>query len=463
MAKKDKTQYMCSECGETHQRWLGQCSCGSWNTIIEFKEAKTVTQRTPNARQHKGYSKQDAKIENLSQVSDTKLIRFDTGSSEFNRVLGGGIVEASVVLVAGDPGAGKSTLLIKTCSNLSKIGKALYTSGEESKSQVRDRGLRLQLDIGSIDIMNSGDVELICDVVVAEGYKFLIIDSIQTAFVSSLPNAPGGVTQVKESAAILNRLAKEHGVTVILVCHVSKSGDMAGPKVLEHIGDTMCKIESEDDSKYRTLRASKNRFGDTTEVGTFAMTAKGMQDIINPSAIFLEKGGIESSGNMAYASNDGGRTLLINIQSLVTKSHGENPVRGGVGFDYKRMSMLLAILQNRMGVNIGGNDIYVNVVSGVNLTKDVGADLPLVLAMISSNNDSILSSNTIAFGEIGLSGEIRPVPSGEERVKEAIRNDFKTIILPKRNYSPRLETPGVTIISVSSVSELHDVFSRAKA
>ena len=216
-------------------------------------------------------------------------------------------------------------------------------------------------------------------------------------------------------------------------------------------------------SKYRTLRASKNRFGDTTEVGTFAMTPKGMQDVSNPSAIFLEKGGLESSGNMAYASNDGGRTLLINIQSLVTQSHGEIPVRGGVGFDYKRMSMLLAILRNRMNVNIGGNDIYVNVVSGVNLTKDVGADLPLVLAMISSQKDSVLPSSTIAFGEIGLSGEVRPVPSGEERIKEAIRNDFKIIILPKRNYHSRLETKGVKIIPVSSVSELHEVFDTIKS
>jgi len=458
MAKKDKTQYMCTDCGQTHQRWLGKCTCGAWNTLVEFKEAKTVTQRTPTAQTHKGYSKQDAKIERLSEVSDINLTRFDTGSSEFNRVLGGGIVEASVILVAGDPGAGKSTLLLKTCAVLSKIGKALYTSGEESKNQVRDRGLRLKLDITNIDIMNSGDVELICSVAVEEGYKFLIIDSVQTAFVSSLPNAPGGVTQVKESAAILNRLAKEHGITVILVCHVSKSGDMAGPKVLEHIGDTMCKIESEVDSKYRTLRASKNRFGDTTEVGTFAMTSEGMKDVLNPSAIFLEKGSIESSGNMAYASNDGGRTLLINIQSLVTESHGEMPVRGGVGFDYKRMSMLLAILRNRMNVNIGGNDIYVNVVSGVNLTKDVGADLPLVLAMISSQKDRTLPSSTIAFGEIGLSGEVRPVPSGEERVKEAIRNDFKVIILPQRNYHKRLETSGVTLIPVSRISELSNIF-----
>ncbi|MGJ8693540.1 MAG: DNA repair protein RadA [Thalassotalea sp.] len=462
MAKKDKTQFLCSECGATHQRWLGQCSCGQWNTLVEFKEAKIVTQRTPHNKAHKGYSKLDAKIEKLSEVSDMNLIRFDTGSAEFNRVLGGGIVEASVVLVAGDPGAGKSTLLIKTCSSLSQQGKALYTSGEESKSQVRDRGLRLQLNIDNIDIMNSGDIELICDVIVEEKYKFVVIDSIQTAFVSSLPNAPGGVTQVKESAAMLNRLAKEHGVTVLLVCHVAKSGDMAGPKVLEHIGDSMCKLECEVDSKYRTLRASKNRFGDTSEVGTFAMTSLGMQDITNPSAIFLEKGSIESSGNMTYASNDGGRTLLINIQALVTPTHGEIPERGVVGIDYKRVSMLLAILRNRMGENIGGNDIYANVVSGVNLSKEVGADLPLVLAMISSHRNAVFPSNTIAFGEIGLSGEIRPVPSGEERVKEAIRNDFKTIILPKRNYHPRMRVEGVTIMPVSSVSELHQVFELAK-
>jgi len=456
---KDKTTYVCTECGENHPRWLGQCSsCSAWNSIVEFKESKVITQRTPSKSAHRGYSQQDAKICKLSEVSDMDLTRFDTGSSEFNRVLGGGIVEGSVILVAGDPGAGKSTLLLKTCAHLSQIGKALYTSGEESKGQVRDRGLRLQADISKIDIMNSGDVELICNVMVTDGYKFLVVDSIQTAFISSLPNSPGGVTQVKESAAMLNRLAKEHGVTVILVCHVSKSGDMAGPRVLEHIGDCMCKIEPEADSKYRTLRTSKNRFGDTTEIATFAMTARGMQDVVNPSAIFLDKDGAESSGNMAYASNDTGRTLLINIQSLVTESQAENPIRGGVGFDYKRMQMLLAILRSRMGVNIGGNDIYVNVVSGVNLTKDVGSDLPLILAMISSSREHKFSVNTIAFGEIGLDGSVRPVPSGEERVKEAIRNDFKVIILPKRNYNKRLETEGVTLIQVSHVKDVLEIF-----
>lgn len=455
---KDKTTFVCTDCGATHSRWLGQCTCKNWNTIVEFKESKVVTQRTPSKNAHKGYSKEDANIDKLSEVSDMDLTRFDTGSVEFNRVLGGGIVEGSVVLVAGDPGAGKSTLLLKTCAQLSQTGKSLYTAGEESKSQVRDRGLRIQANIDKIDIMNSGDVELICDVVVAEGYKFIIVDSIQTAFVRSLPNSPGGITQVKESAGMLNRLAKEHCVTIILVCHISKSGDMAGPKTLEHIGDTMCKIECEADSKYRTLRCSKNRFGDTAEIATFAMTSKGMQDVTNPSAIFLDKDGIESSGNMTYASNDSGRTLLINIQSLVTESQGENPVRGGVGFDYKRMQMLLAVLRSRMSVNIGGNDIYVNVVAGVNLTKDVGSDLPLILAMISSFKEHKFPADTIAFGEIGLDGSIRPVPSGEERVKEAIRNDFKVIILPKRNYNKRLETAGITLIPLSHVKDVADVF-----
>jgi DNA repair protein RadA/Sms len=455
---KAKESFVCEDCGENHARWLGQCSkCKAWNTLKSFKEAKVVSQKT--ATKKSGYSIQDANIEKLSELKNLTLNRFDTGSSELNRVLGGGAVEASVILISGSPGAGKSTLIIDVLSTLSQIAPALLVSGEESKNQIKDRGDRLGLPLENIDIMTSGDVEMICDVVLHRGHKFLVIDSIQTMFLTSIDSSPGGVSQVKGCAGYLNRMAKEHGVTLFLIVHETKDGSVSGPQTLSHIGDATLQLSTESDSKYRTLRAKKNRFGSAEEIGTFAMMANGLKDVKNPSSIFLEHGE-PASGNIAYASAEGGRTLLVNMQSLVDESVGEKPERSVVGVDYKRLPMLLAVMARRMNVRIGFKDIFVNVVGGVKLVE-TGTDVPIMLAMLSSHNDKVLSNTTIAFGEIGLGGEIRAVSNGHERVKEAIRNGFKTIVLPQRNYSPKLESAGVCIIPVSKVSELQAVFDKA--
>jgi len=441
MAKaKNKISYVCSECGTDYPRWQGNCgACKAWNTIVEFKEAKVPTQRTAQAST--GYSVQDAEIEKLSEVSDQQLHRYQTGSSEFDRVLGQGIVHGSVVLLSGSPGAGKSTLLIDVLSRLSQIAPALYVSGEESKNQIKDRGDRLKLDLSKIDIMTTGDIERICQVALDRGHKFLVIDSIQTMFLNGIDSSPGNVTQVKESAAYLNRASKEHGITTIIIVHETKDGSISGPQTLSHIGDATLRIARESDSKYRTIRADKNRFGSAEEIGTLAMMADGLKDVTNPSAIFLEHGSVEASGNIAYASAEGRRTLLV-------------------GVDYKRLSMLLAVMRKRMSVSIGDNDIYINVVGGLKL-NETGTDVPMLLAMLSSFRDKILSSKTLAFGEVGLSGEVRPVPMGQERIKEAIRNGFEIVIVPKKNYHKSLETPGVKLIPVSQVSELENVFDLA--
>ena len=460
MAKtKTKTSYVCSECGSDYARWQGNCgACKAWNTIVEFKESKVATQRT--AKITSGYSVQDVEIEKLSAVSEKKLHRYKTGSSEFDRVLGEGIVHGSVVLLSGSPGAGKSTLLIDVLSSLSQIAPALYVSGEESKNQIKDRGDRLKLDLSKIDIMTTGDIERICQVALDNGHKFLVIDSIQTMFLPGIDSSPGNVTQVKESAAYLNRASKQHGITTIIIVHETKDGSISGPQTLSHIGDATLRIARESDSKYRTIRADKNRFGSAEEIGTLAMMADGLKDVTNPSAIFLEHGSVEASGNIAYASAEGRRTLLVNLQSLVDVSSGEVPQRGVVGVDYKRLSMLLAVMRKRMSVSIGDNDIYINVVGGLKL-NETGTDVPMLLAMLSSFRDKILSSKTLAFGEVGLSGEIRPVPMGQERIKEAIRNGFEIVIVPLKNYHKSMETQGVKIIPVSKVSELENVFDLA--
>lgn len=451
MAKKNKLSFVCSECGSNHPRWAGQCSsCHEWNTIVEFKESKVLT---PTASS-KGYSVTDAGLEKLSNVSDEKIARYKTGSKELDRVLGDGLVHGSIVLISGAPGAGKSTLLIDVLSKLSALGPALYVSGEESKKQIKDRGDRLKLDLNNIDIMTTGDVELITQTALDHQHKFVIVDSVQTCFVNSVESAPGGVSQVKESAALLSRFSKVNGVTTMLAVHETKDGsNIAGPQTLSHIGDATLKLSREADSKYRTLRALKNRFGSAEEIGTLAMMPQGLKDVKNPSAIFLEQS-IEASGNIAYASAEAGRTLLVNIQALVDGASGEKPQRGVVGVDYRRLSTLLAVISKRMGVYISDQDIYINVVGGIKLYDETGADLPMLLSLLSSYRNKVLKNTTVAFGEVGLSGEIRAVPMGHERVKEAIRNGFDTIIIPKKNYSPSLNKDGVRIVPVETVNDL---------
>ncbi|MEW6998143.1 DNA repair protein RadA [Colwelliaceae bacterium BS250] len=453
---KTKTAFVCNDCGADFPRWQGQCGeCKEWNTIKEFKQAKATNKAVASI--NKGYSVQDSGVEKLSNVSQQVLTRYKTGSNELDRVLGEGLVEGSVVLLSGAPGAGKSTLLIDVISNLSKIAPALYVSGEESKIQIKDRGDRLGLDLQNIDIMTSGNIQLICQTMLEHGHKFAIIDSIQTMFLEDIDGSPGNITQVKESAAYLNRTAKEHGLTLILVVHESKAGDVAGPQTLSHIGDATLKITRESDSKYRTLRALKNRFGSAEEIGTFAMTPTGIKSVTNPSAIFLQQA-VEASGNIAYASYEGGRTLLVNMQALVDHSMSERPQRAVVGVDPRRLSMLLAVLNKRMNVNMNDQDIYINVVGGLKLNDETGSDLPMILALLSSFKDTILPTTTIALGEVGLGGEIRGVPMGQERIKEAIRNGFKTIIVPRKNMPSDANNYQAKIIPVDNVNDLHQFF-----
>ncbi len=453
---KTKISFVCSDCGADFPRWQGQCTdCKEWNTIKEFKEAAVATKAV--ASLNRGYSVQGSGIEKLSDVSEQKLTRYKTGSPELDRVLGEGLVQGSVVLLSGAPGAGKSTLLIEVISNLSKLAPALYVSGEESKTQIKDRGERLALDLSNIDIMTSGNIELICQTMLEHGHKFAIIDSIQTMFLDSIDGSPGNVTQVRECAAYLNRTAKEHGITLILVVHESKSGAVAGPQTLSHIGDTTLKLSRESDSKYRTLRALKNRFGSADEIGTFAMMPNGIKSVTNPSAIFLQQA-IEASGNIAYASFEGGRTLLVNMQALVDTSMAEHPQRAVVGVDPRRLSMLLAVVNKRMNINVNDQDIYINVVGGLKLHDETGSDLPMILAILSSFRNTTLPATTIALGEVGLGGEIRGVPMGQERIKEAIRNGFQTIIVPRKNYPSESLNAKANIIAVDNVNDLMQFF-----
>ncbi len=457
---KEKKSYMCSDCGfDGYPRWQGQCSeCGQWNTIVEFKAAKSPTQATHSTKTtaRSGYAgAASAQSKKLSDVKDSEVARFSSGSKVLDRLMGGGTAYGSVNLLSGSPGAGKSTILIQTACFVSQSMPTLYVTGEESAEQVKARGVRLGLNINNVNIMTSGDVDEIAAECDRLSVKFLIVDSIQTAFLPSLDNSPGSVTQVKESAAFLTRKAKADGISVFLVGHETKDGSFAGPQTLSHIIDGAFKLETEIDAKYRTMKPNKNRYGGINVIGTFAMMSDGLKDVTNPSAIYLEHSGVEATGNMAYAYSEDNRTLLVNMQGLVSDSTSEKPERGVIGIDYKRLNMLLAIMRTRMGVMIGFKDIYANVVGGVNLTRDVGCDLPLVMSLMSSHQEIVFPNDTIAFGEVGLNGEVRPVRNGVERVEEAVLNGFKTIILPKKNYSKELTNhQGIAFIPVEKVSDL---------
>ena len=459
MKKKSHNVYVCSDCGMELPKWSGQCpSCKAWNTIVEYKETPHLAYSSSHV--NKGYSVSDSQVEKLSNVSEHAIEKFSTGSIELDRVLGGGVVVGSIVLISGAPGSGKSTLLLDVLAYLSQQHPALYVSGEESKKQIKDRGDRLQLDLNHIDIMTISDIDNIIQTARQLSHQFIIIDSIQTCYLNHIESSAGNVAQVKESAATLSRFAKEHNITVFIAVHETKDGStIAGPQTLSHIGDVTLKIYRESNSKYRTIRVMKNRFGSAEEIGTFAMMHNGLKDVVNPSAIFLEQS-ILASGNISYAANESGRILLVNIQALVDDSNSDNYQRGVVGVDHRRLMMLLAIIHKRMGIFIGNNDIYINVVGGIKLYQETGVDLPILLAILSSFKEQVFAHHTIAFGEVGLSGEVRPVTMGHERVKEAIRNGFKTIIIPKKNDSKQLHVDGVNIIAVEKITDCWQFFTK---
>jgi len=449
---KTKTAFVCTDCGSEYARWLGQCAdCKAWNTISEFRQAKVST-RNDNFSGFAGMANSpNTAAQTLDAIDLTDLPRFSSSFAEFDRVLGGGIVPGSAILIGGEPGAGKSTLLLQTMCALAESMEALYITGEESLQQVAMRAKRLSLPTDKLKMLSETSVENICQLALKERPRIMVIDSIQVMHMSDIQSAPGSVSQVRESAAYLTRFAKQHHIAMLLVGHVTKDGSLAGPKVLEHCIDCSIMFEGSNDSRYRTLRGSKNRFGAVNELGVFAMTGAGLKEVKNPSAIFLSRSEEQTPGSVVMVLWEGTRPLLVEIQALVDHSALGNPRRVAVGADQNRLSMLLAILNRHGGLQLNDQDVFVNVVGGIKVTE-TSIDLALILALVSSFKDNALPQDLVIFGEVGLSGEIRPVPSGQERIKEAAKHGFKRAIVPFNNM-PKQKIDGMEVIGVKQLSE----------
>lgn len=451
MAKK-KTAYVCTECGSDHSKWQGQCTdCGQWNTLQEFVVSSSKAP-TRDAR-FEGYAGDTSSqgVQRLADINLNEVPRFTSGMAEFDRVLGGGLVPGSAILIGGHPGAGKSTLLLQTLCNLAAHMPVLYVTGEESLQQVAMRAQRLGLPLNELQILSETNVERLTQLLQQHKPKIVVIDSIQVMHVEGIESAPGSVSQVRESAAYLTRFAKQTGTILLLVGHVTKDGTLAGPKVLEHMIDCSIMLEGSGDSRYRVLRAIKNRFGAINELGVFAMLDTGLKEVKNPSSIFLSRSEEPAAGSVVMVIWEGTRPLLVEIQALVDDSHFGNPKRVAVGLDQNRLNLLLAVLHRHGGVHLGDQDVYINVVGGVKVSE-TGADLALLLATLSSFRNQPLEQGLIVFGEVGLSGEIRPVPSGQERIKEAAKHGFTRAIVPKAN-APRAPIPGMEVIAVDKLQE----------
>ena len=447
---KAKRMYGCRECGATFPKWAGQCGeCGAWNTLVEIVLEGTAT---PSGRG--GWAGQQANVKTLAEVSVEETPRFSTASSELDRVLGGGLVDGSVVLIGGDPGIGKSTILLQTLCRIAERMPALYVTGEESQQQVAMRARRLGLPEDKLKVMTETNIESIIATARQEKPRVMVIDSIQTIFTEQLQSAPGGVAQVRESAALLVRFAKQSGTAVFLVGHVTKEGALAGPRVLEHMVDTVLYFEGESDGRLRLLRAVKNRFGAVNELGVFAMTDRGLKEVSNPSAIFLTRAQEEVPGSVVMATWEGSRPMLVEVQALVDTSHMANPRRVTLGLDPNRLAMLLAVLHRHGSIPTYDQDVFLNVVGGVKVLE-TASDLALLAAVISSLRNRPLPHDLLVFGEIGLSGEIRPVPRGRERLKEAAKHGFKRAIVPKGN-APKEAPPGLSVVAVTRLEQALD-------
>lgn len=454
---RQKTAYVCNDCGADYSKWQGQCtSCNAWNTLSEVRLASANTPAARNVRfdGYAGGTTQANKVVSLAEVNLEEMPRFSTASAELDRVLGGGLVPGSAILVGGHPGAGKSTLLLQTVCHLSAQMPALYVTGEESLQQVAMRANRLGLQADQLKMLSETSVEQICTVADQLKPRVIVIDSIQVMHVADVQSAPGSVSQVREGAAYLTRYAKQTGTVLFLVGHVTKDGSLAGPKVLEHMIDCSLQLEGSSDSRFRTLRSHKNRFGAVNELGVFAMLESGLKEVRNPSSIFLSRAETPSPGSVVMVVWEGTRPLLVEIQALVDESHVNNPRRVAVGLEQNRLAMLLAVLNRHGGLMTGDQDVFVNVVGGVKVLE-TGADLALLLAVVSSFRDMPLSQDLMAFGEVGLSGEIRPVPNGQERIREAAKHGFKRAIVPKSNV-PKETIEGMQIIGVTCLSEALD-------
>ncbi len=445
MAKLHKT-FNCLSCGASFGKWAGRCpECQEWNSIEEV-----APDNFGSGSAGSGYAGVAAEIKHMADVEIDHVHRISTGLKEFDRVLGGGLVPGSVVLVGGDPGVGKSTALLQVCCNFKGV-KSIYVTGEESLQQIAMRARRLGLPVKDVLLMADTMVEGICAAAIKEKPQVIVIDSIQTMQLSGITAAPGSVSQVRETAAYLTRFAKSTGIAIFLVGHVTKSGGLAGPRVLEHIIDVVCYFEGGNDSRFRIMRAIKNRYGAVNELGVFAMTETGLREVSNPSAIFLARLPEAMSGSAVMVIWEGSRPLLVEVQALVDTSYADHPRRLSVGMDTNRLTMLLAVLHRHGNVASYSKDVFVNVVGGVKVVE-TGADLALSLAIASSIDDKPLPEDLVIFGEIGLAGEIRPVSNGQERLREAVKHGFKRAIVPKANV-PKNGVPGMKINGVQKLRE----------
>jgi len=455
---KVKTAYVCSDCGSEYPKWQGQCDdCGAWNTLSEVRLAPARKSGSASVGRLGGFAGTTSQVQSLQDIDTAEMPRIGTGSEEFDRVLGGGLVPGSAILIGGHPGAGKSTLLLQILCRLAEQVEALYVTGEESLQQVALRARRLGVATNRLKLLSETNVENICATAQQLQPKILVVDSIQVMQLDGLQSAPGGVSQVRECAAVLTRFAKQTGIVLLLVGHVTKDGTLAGPKVLEHMIDCSIMLEGDNDSRFRTLRGIKNRFGAVNELGVFAMTDKGLREVSNPSAIFLSRAEQIAPGSVVMVVWEGTRPLLVEIQALVDNTSFGNPRRLSVGTDYNRLAMLLAVLHRHGGLNVGDQDVFVNVVGGVKVIE-TSADLALLIAIVSSFRDRALSNDLVVFGEVGLSGEIRPVPSGQERLREAAKHGFKRAIVPRSNV-PRESIKGMEIHGVTSIRQALEIIS----
>lgn len=444
---KAKTIYSCTECGGQTAKWQGQCPhCEAWNTLVE-----SVAEVAASGKNRFSALTTTGKVQRLAEVEAAEVPRTPTGIMEFDRVLGGGLVQGAVVLIGGDPGIGKSTLLLQTLAHLSSHKKVLYVSGEESTQQIALRAKRLTLDAHGMHLLAEIQLEKIQAVIAQEKPDVVVIDSIQTVYSEQLTSAPGSVSQVRECAAQLTRVAKSSNVTMILVGHVTKEGALAGPRVLEHIVDTVLYFEGDTHSSFRLVRAFKNRFGAVNELGVFAMTDKGLREVSNPSALFLSQHGAQVAGSCVMVTQEGTRPLLVEIQALLDEAHSPSPRRLSLGLEQNRLAMLLAVLHRHAGIACFDQDVFINAVGGVKITEP-GADLAVLLAIVSSLKNKPLPEKLVVFGEVGLAGEVRPVQRGQERLKEAAKLGFTHAIIPKAN-APKQNIAGMEIIAVERVEE----------
>ena len=441
---KPRTTFVCSSCGAHSPKWVGQCAdCGGWNTLIESRlERRGAGSGSPRI---------GSTVQRLHDIQVSSDTRFGSGIDELDRVLGEGFVEGSVVLIGGDPGIGKSTLLLQSLANLSSDLPVLYVTGEESTEQVALRAQRLGVDAPDLRLVAENNLEDIFDCLTALKPRIIVIDSIQTIYTEQLTSAPGSVAQVRETAAQLVRFAKREGAVLILIGHVTKGGTLAGPRILEHMVDTVLYFEGDKTSRFRLIRAIKNRFGAVNEIGVFAMTERGLRQVDNPSAMFVNPAREPSPGRVTLATQEGSRPLLVEVQALVDKSPLVNPRRLTVGIDHSRLAMLLAVLHRHGGYQLYDQDVFVNAVGGIRLAEPA-ADLAIALAVVSSFKDKPLPQDLIVFGEVGLGGEVRPVQRGIDRVREAAKLGFSMAIIPYGNQSKQLPE-GIEVITTRRLSE----------